>query len=573
MPGPIRDGQIRNVVNELQNNNARVDDQNVQKLLAAVGDGQSGNVSDVLARLQEPGLSRGQQLEIAQQGLDADELKDLENLLDDSQLGFNPGARNFLNALVGRENLWENHGPLILAPDQSQGLRGAAAAGDEIEVLNVSANPEAAESEVIKLKADQWGEFKGDLPGVQQGDHLRVRTRSANGNVGQWISLQASGLGDDTRNAQIYADALGLEADGQGKINPVYIGDGLVSEPGAQLRLTNERNGKTFDVTINEQGQLPADFQLKGKPGDTFSIAVSDGTNNTDFSEVAGTVKVDNPPDYVDLPDPSVWAKKHLDSDGNAIYETERFSGPLFSDGVKATDIRQGKLANCYFCAAVSAVAHTNPEVIEDMMKDNGDGTYTVTFNVETYNNSGRYTQKSVTVDSDLYVRSEGGRPVYAAANKDYNDQEKMELWFPILEKAYAKLNSNSYDKIGNGGNAGKIMRTLMGTTSRYDTLSESNMDSIFEKLKQAQADGRPVSASTYGKDAPEAERYPGSKLYPWHAYTVMGVEEKDGKKFVQLRNPWGNTEPGYDGEDDGVFALELDKFAHFYKGVYITQD
>jgi hypothetical protein len=29
----------------------------------------------------------------------------------------------------------------------------------------------------------------------------------------------------------------------------------------------------------------------------------------------------------------------------------------------------------------------------------------------------------------------------------------------------------------------------------------------------------------------------------------------------VQLRNPWGEREPGHDGKDDGVFSMPIEKF------------
>ena len=41
--------------------------------------------------------------------------------------------------------------------------------------------------------------------------------------------------------------------------------------------------------------------------------------------------------------------------------------------------------------------------------------------------------------------------------------------------------------------------------------------------------------------------------LSAWHVYTVLGVGEENGQRYVHLRNPWGNTEPGRDGKCDGV--------------------
>jgi hypothetical protein len=45
----------------------------------------------------------------------------------------------------------------------------------------------------------------------------------------------------------------------------------------------------------------------------------------------------------------------------------------------------------------------------------------------------------------------------------------------------------------------------------------------------------------------------------------VLGTSEHDGDKFVQLRNPWGNTEPGKDGKNDGIFELKLADFVKYY--------
>jgi hypothetical protein len=144
-------------------------------------------------------------------------------------------------------------------------------------------------------------------------------------------------------------------------------------------------------------------------------------------------------------------------------------------------------------------------------------------------------------------------------------------MWYPILEKAYASY-KGSYDKIGAGGSTGDALTAILGARTTYSSVEDYNADRVYDSLKKAQENGWPVAAATYGKDGPEAERYAGQKVYPWHAYTVMGVQEEDGKKYVQLRNPWGSTEPGYDGKDDGMFRLELKDFVHYYSGVTIAQ-
>ncbi len=446
--------------------------------------------------------------------------------------------------------------------------------GETLELVNISADPESAMNrDSMEVNSDDWSRFTEKTLGIQEGDHLRVRTRDAQGNASNWISLQATGLSDiDTRNAQVMTDAIGLETNEQGEVELIYLGDGELSEPNAKVRFTNQRTNQTFDFQLDAEGKLPEGLVFQGKPGDSMSVAVSDGVNNVDFAEVAGVSTIEGPPPPIDLVDPAPWKKRHVDDDGNPTITTQRYSGPLFVDGVSASDTKQGSLANCYFTAAASAVANTHPEIIEDMIKDNGNGTYTVTFKEETYYRSGRFRNRKVTVDGDLYKRSYGDQPMYGGSIGSESAPDKMEMWYPILEKAYANLKGNSYDAIGNGGSAEAAMNILIGGRSRSHSLTPSNADYAFEKITEAVEKGWPVTASTYGKDADEAERYSGEKIYPWHVYTVMGVAEENGTKFVQLRNPWGNTEPGSDGKDDGIFRLELEKFVHFYKTTSISR-
>ncbi len=442
--------------------------------------------------------------------------------------------------------------------------------GKTLEVINVSANPEAAltsDADVMEIHVDHNLNLQEQLPDLQKGDYLRVRARSSNGNVSNWINLQASELpGEDTRNAQMFVDAMAMEVNSKGGIDALYLGDGMVSEPGAKIQFLNERTGEKFLFTVDENGQLPEDLGLKGKAGDQFLVSVSDGVHNTDFSEVAGKVTVEGPPD---IKDPAVWAKRHLDSHGNPTVKLERFNGPLFIDGVSIEDVRQGAIADCYFPAAMTAIANTQPEKIKQMFKENDDGTVTVTFQQK--NRWGQYVPKRVRVDRDLYVKYSGGRPLYGGPMVARN-HDSTELWFALAEKAYAALHGNSYDNIGNGGIAGDVISAVTGRPTKYTKLNKYNLDRVFRELKRAQEKNLPATAGTYGEDVEEAERYAGQRIYAWHNYTILGVEEKNGEKYVKLRNPWGSSEPGYDGKNDGIFSLPLEKFGYFFESVTIAQ-
>jgi hypothetical protein len=48
--------------------------------------------------------------------------------------------------------------------------------------------------------------------------------------------------------------------------------------------------------------------------------------------------------------------------------------------GVRPEAVRQGGLGSCYFFATLSALAQATPAIIQQLIQDNGDGTYTVKF-------------------------------------------------------------------------------------------------------------------------------------------------------------------------------------------------
>ena len=69
-----------------------------------------------------------------------------------------------------------------------------------------------------------------------------------------------------------------------------------------------------------------------------------------------------------------------LHAHGTPKFSTKRFTGPLFNNGPTPQDVQQGQIGDCYFPSAMAALAQNNAEAIQNMIKENGDGTYTVVF-------------------------------------------------------------------------------------------------------------------------------------------------------------------------------------------------
>ncbi|MHB8877541.1 MAG: C2 family cysteine protease [Myxococcaceae bacterium] len=258
------------------------------------------------------------------------------------------------------------------------------------------------------------------------------------------------------------------------------------------------------------------------------------------------------PPPRKDLPDPSVLTK-HQDS-----LKWDWLPGSLFVDGVKETDVVQGSIANCYMVSAFSAIAQQNPDVIRNAFKDNGDGTFTV--KLYRLDWAGQAEAVEVTIDGQL--PGSYGSLTYAKG------ADRSELWVPLLEKAFAQFKGD-YDAIGKGGLGGEVMASLTGRPYRYTALTAGMAtDGLYEQLKTALGSGKAATAGTHGED--QAALYSGSGLYAWHSYTVLGVSEENGQKMVSLRNPWGSSEPGDDGKNDGIFKLDMASFAKYYSGVFV---
>lgn len=246
-----------------------------------------------------------------------------------------------------------------------------------------------------------------------------------------------------------------------------------------------------------------------------------------------------------------------------AYKETE---GELFGrKGPAIGDIRQGGLGDCFFLAAVGAIVADDPSAIKNSIRDNKDGTYSVRF----FKSNGNAVW--VTVDNDLPVDKNGN--LAYAKGVDSDGDGKLELWVPIMEKAYAAFKDkygpkdgvDGYKDIGRGGSPGDAIQTLTGKSCRY--VSMPHASSELADLLCAANNGTEVVIST--KDNAN-QGWVG-----WHAYTVLGTYEKDGETMVRVRNPWGFVEPDEaikDGSNDGLFDIRLKDLEDQIKGVHTDE-
>jgi hypothetical protein len=274
-------------------------------------------------------------------------------------------------------------------------------------------------------------------------------------------------------------------------------------------------------------------------------------------NKLKGAMVLDDPTPVnpLGVRDPAV-----LKGDVNKLRQTVIKGGELVKNGVSGTDVMQKYLADCYLIAAMSSVAKVNPELIEKAFTKRTDGTYDVTL----YEQKGaKWVPVKVRIDADL-PHNDWLHLNYASG------RDEQELWPALLEKAFAQR-AGSYAAI-EGGVPGDAMSALTGRPSSLTDFQAAGVkaEQVFADLELAMKEKRPATASTYGESS--NAKYTNSGLYSDHAYSVFGVETVGGKKYVQLRNPWGESEPANNGRDDGVFKMELSQFMKMFANVEINE-
>jgi len=232
----------------------------------------------------------------------------------------------------------------------------------------------------------------------------------------------------------------------------------------------------------------------------------------------------------------------------------------------------QGITGSCFAMSPAQELMSRNPEAVNKMIKDNGDGTSTVTFPGDKDN--------PVKVTNPTAAE----RALYASGEKS-----------AIIEKAFAQ---RSVDKVGShdtyngkdggpkvpiqealqpGGRADHAMLLLTGAESVDSVWSPDASDAqLKEQLSQANDKGKLLVAASL-ENTPN-----GSGIVQQHGYSVTGFDAKTGK--VELRNPYAGSsaarfnEPTnvagvpLDGKNDGRFKMDLADFKKNFGWVHSAE-
>ncbi|KAJ3475010.1 hypothetical protein NLI96_g12118 [Meripilus lineatus] len=329
-----------------------------------------------------------------------------------------------------------------------------------------------------------------------------------------------------------------------------------------------------WDITIDR------DICLKGCSGSSSgSTAPGDDDDDDDDTPSPSSDEALDPPDVLRISD---------------IFDNPEF----YKDGASSSDIEQGLLGDCWFLSALSTVA-TVPGLLDRICveRDEAVGVYGFIFFRD-----GKWVD--VVIDDLLFISN----PKFAElkteeqrlyhGNPDlYNSTARKgckalyfarsrtegETWVPLIEKAYAKLHGD-YAALS-GGFANEAIEDLTGGVCSniplLDILDTNKFwDELLVQIRHSHLFGCYLPDLSSKRNGMVRAVH---GLIPSHAYSVLKAVNYQGKRFVLVRNPWGEGEwngkwsdgaaewtPEWAGllevlnhkpGNDGVFVMEYSDF------------
>ena len=284
---------------------------------------------------------------------------------------------------------------------------------------------------------------------------------------------------------------------------------------------------------------------------------------------------------------------------------------PVMVRSINPYTIRQEYVTDCSFISSLIICAHYekrfNKRLVTSIIypqDSNG---------IPIYNPDGKYIVKlwlngvarQVVVDDrlpcDKYSNLLCSHTTTSSGNN--KQQQQLELWVPIIEKAYMKL-CGGYDFPGS--NSGVDMWSLTGYIPERIFFPqnpnkirdfETAPDRAWERLYSANSFGDCLITVSTSKSLPEDEA-DSLGLVTCHSYAVLDVvQSSTGVKLLQLKNPWQRKswkgkysaydkgswkinglkeEVGYDPDeaekhDDGIFYIGWDDVLEYFNNLQLS--
>ena len=331
-----------------------------------------------------------------------------------------------------------------------------------------------------------------------------------------------------------------FDKDGSGRLSKQEIEDGLKSE-------------KTAEADKNLLGML-------GK---------LDIVNNNPAGVSADEINNYNEKIWSDTEDAKLVLGAWQTETNVSKTQKANISRDLFADkndplkSINPEAISQGSIGDCYFVSSLASLAKSNPQVIKDSIKDNGNGTYTVTFPGAK--------DEPITINAPT-----------EAEQATYNSATEHGTWASVMEKAYGQYCQQHWYRRGpfqdagltpaegadGGGITSRAMKLLTNNSVDTDELFLTRQSTVARKLEDAFKNNKSVAAGiTKGIFTESTE----DKFYKGHAYSVTNfVADGKGGGQITIRNPWGQDA----GKEStrGTITMPLDKFMKNFSDISYEQ-
>lgn len=243
------------------------------------------------------------------------------------------------------------------------------------------------------------------------------------------------------------------------------------------------------------------------------------------------------------------------------------FTGGL--SGIDPDDIQQGKRPICYFLSALTGLALQRPQDVENMVKENENGTFTVTFL------GLPESKRTITVD----------RPTEDEMLFNIHKSEDGSIWVPVIIKAISKYwSKNGFLRFFKGdtdeahwGGAWEGIEIVTGHIAEFILVNLNSNEKLLTKMNQALLNKKLVSVSTFGKgNNPKIVNE--IKLSKAHVLSVLSVDTIN--KTVVVRDPYGhvkrlgeNKEIYQDRSTQGRINLRIEDFRKYFFDIAIETD
>ena len=324
-------------------------------------------------------------------------------------------------------------------------------------------------------------------------DALAISPDLCDGGVARWRGMASAGA---TLRSEAASRVSALRLDDMTTIFPATLAE--------------------FDEEMGLSADLLAAVAQRAREADTFDGSYEAlGASSVAVDNLMMSVKDGQGASFLDLVDPTA-------AGDDSQHEVHMSYVPLWGpDGPVPQDVRQGGLGSCAILAAAAGVALDDPEHLQEIITDNGDGSYTVILDGE-----------AVTVDDEFLA---------GPTNLEYAQNSGV-LWPLVLEKAIALHNGGSYEGVApDGGDPARALEALGFETDGIQLNPSLGRDPADEDVAAA------MSTALDGGYAVTANDGGAFGFGIAHAWTVVDVSEVDGTICVTLRNPWG--EPGLSDE------------------------